>query len=300
VRGAEPILQLQEYLRQRQAPIDLIAKIESAASIPRLAEIIAASDGIMIARGDLGAELPYEEVPLLQDEITARCRTAGKPVVVATHMLESMIVNPTPTRAEVTDITHAIQQGADAIMLCGETATGRHPFKALEVMDAVARRIEAHLAANPAMRVIDDRILRCPTLVAEEPPFEGGKRGNRSRPSSKEEISRSAAILGNNLGAAGTLVITRRGLMAALLSRCRPATPIFAFTNTTHVRRRLGIYWGVHALLVKLSSEPEISIQRAIEQLLRRSLVTPGDRIIVLSDILAGGKFVETVQVRII
>jgi len=301
VRGAESILQLQEYLRQRQAPIDIIAKIESAASIPRLAEIIAASDGIMIARGDLGAELPYEEVPLLQDDITARCRAAGKPVVVATHMLESMIVNPTPTRAEVTDITHAIQQGADAIMLSGETATGRHPFKALEVMDAVARRIEAHLAANPAMRVIDDRILRCPTLAAEEEsPFAGGKRGNRSRPSSKEEISRSAAILGNNLGAAGTLVITRRGLMAALLSRCRPVTPIFAFTNTTHVRRRLGIYWGVHPLMVKLSSEPEISIQRAIEQLLRRNLVKPGDRIIVLSDILAGGKFVETVQVRII
>jgi pyruvate kinase len=142
-------------------------------------------------------------------------------------------------------------------------------------MDAVARRIERHLAQDTTVRV---------------------------RPSnqSKEELSRSAAILGNNLGVAGTLVITRRGLMAALLSKCRPVAPIFAFTNTTHVRRRLGIYWGVHPLLVDLSSDPEVSIQRAIEKLRRRQLIAPGDRIIVLSDILAGGEFVETIQVRII
>lgn len=301
VRSAAPILELKQYLRERQAPIELLAKIESAASIPRLGEIIAAGDGIMIARGDLGSEMPYEEVPLLQDEIIRQCRAAGKPVIVATHMLESMIVNPTPTRAEVTDITHAIQQGTDAIMLSGETATGRHPFKALEVMDTVAKRIEKHLALDPMIRIISDHV-----MARLLPPAESsvGAVGDAACPagrlSSKEEISRSAAILGNNLEATGTLVITRRGLMAALLSHCRPAPPIFAFTNTTHVRRRLGIYWGVHALLVKLSSDPEVSIQRAIEQLLKKALVKPGDRIIVLSDILAGGKFVETVQVRII
>jgi len=275
VREAAAITGLVGYLRERQAPISVLAKIESADSIPRLDEIIEASNGIMIARGDLGAELPCEEVPLLQEEIVRKCRAAGKPVVVATHMLESMIVNPTPTRAEVTDITHAVQQGADAIMLSGETATGRHPLKALEVMDAVARRIERHMHQDPTVRV---------------------KAVSRS----KEEISRSAAILGNNLGVAGTLVITRRGLMATLLSKCRPVAPIFAFTNTTHVRRRLGIYWGVQPMLVKLSNEPEASIQRAIEQLVKRRLVGAGDRIVVLSDILAGGKFVETIQVRII
>lgn len=275
VREAAAITDLTRYLKEKQAPISVLAKIESAESIPRLDEIIAASHGIMIARGDLGAELPCEEVPLLQEEIVRKCRAAGKPVIVATHMLESMIVNPTPTRAEVTDITHAVQQGADAIMLSGETATGRHPLKALEVMDAVARRIERHLAHDTTVRISPS---------------------NRS----KEELSRSAAILGNNLGVAGTLVITRRGLMAMLLSKCRPVTPIFAFTNTTHVRRRLGIYWGVHPLLVDLSSDPEVSIQRAIEKLRRRRLIAPGDRIIVLSDILAGGEFVETIQVRII
>ncbi len=275
VRQAAAITGLIDYLKEKQAPISVLAKIESAESIPHLDEIVAASHGIMIARGDLGAELPYEEVPLLQDEIVRKCRAAGKPVIVATHMLESMIVNPAPTRAEVTDITHAVQQGADAIMLSGETATGRHPLKAVEVMDAVARRIERQLALDTTVRVSPSKL-------------------------SKEEISRSAAILGNNLGVAGILVITRRGLMATLLSKCRPVAPIFAFTNTTHVRRRLGLYWGVHPLLVDLSNDPEVSIQRAIEKLHRRKIIAPGDRIIVLSDILAGGKFVETIQVRII
>jgi len=275
VRGEASINELQKYLQERNAPIDLLAKIESAESIPRLDEIIEAADGIMIARGDLGAELPFEEVPLLQDEIIRKCRILGKPVVVATHMLESMIVNPTPTRAEVTDITYAVQEGADAIMLSGETATGKYPFKALEVMDAVARRIERQMDLNTAVQV----------RISNKP---------------KDEIARSAAILSNNLQAVGTLVITRRGLMAVLLSKCRPIAPILAFTNTSHVRRRLGIHWGIHALRIKFSNEPEVSIQRAIEQLQRKGITKSGDRIIVLSDILAGGKFVETVQIRII
>ncbi|ADH85946.1 pyruvate kinase [Desulfurivibrio alkaliphilus] len=278
VREAGPIVDLQKRLQARGVAMEVFAKIESAASIPELDDIIAVADGVMIARGDLGAELPYEDVPLLQDEIIAKCRRAGKPVIVATHMLESMIVNPTPTRAEVTDITHAVQQGADAIMLSGETATGRYPRKALEVMGTVAGRIERHLAAGSA-----------PFLSARE---------DRLRP--KREIAHSAAMLSNNLQAVGTLVITRRGLMAALLSQCRPRGPIFAFTNTTHVRRRLGIYWGVQAFVVALSSDPEVTIQRAIEQLLRKGVVRSGEKIIVLSDILAGGKFVETVQVRVI
>ena len=296
VRGAEPIVELQHHLEARGVSVEVLAKIESAASIPELDRIIAVADGVMIARGDLGAELPYEDVPLLQDRIIVKCRRAGKPVIVATHMLESMIVSPTPTRAEVTDITHAVQQGADAIMLSGETATGRYPYKALEVMETVARRIERDLAEE----TIRTSICSCQSITRSSSAAEPGLDPRTARVRSKIEISRSAAILGNNLQAAGTLVITRRGLMAALLAQCRPVSPIFAFTNTTHVRRRLGIYWGVHAMVVKLSSDPEVSIQRAIAQLRSRELVVEGERIIVLSDILAGGQFVETVQVRII
>jgi len=275
VRDASSIVKLQNYLKEKKAPIKILAKIESAEAIPQLDEIVAVTDGVMIARGDLGAELPYEEVPLLQGEIIKKCREAGKPVVVATHMLESMIFNPTPTRAEVTDITYAVQQGADAIMLSGETATGKHPLRALETMDTVARRIEKSMKTDVKVRVAAS--------------------GN-----SKEEIARSAAILNNNLKATGTLVITRRGLIAVLLSKCRPISPIFAFTNTSHVRRRLGIHWGIHAYLIKFSNDPEISIQRAIEQLKRKEIVTTGNRIIVLSDILVEGNYIETVQVRII
>lgn len=273
VKGAFAIEELRKYIKERNAPIDILAKIESAEAIPHIDKIIEVSDGIMIARGDLGAELPYEEVPLLQEQIVEKCRIAGKPVIVATHMLESMIVNPTPTRAEVTDITQAVLQGTDALMLSGETATGKHPLKALEVMDVVACRIERQIEQDTSVKV-------------------------QASSNAKYEIARSASILNNNLKAAATLVFTRRGLMAVLLSRCRPNSPIYAFTNTTHVRRRLGLHWGVYAFRIKFSRDPENSIDRAVEQLRRRRLLNAGDRMIVVSDILAGGKFVETVQVR--
>lgn len=275
VKNASAIEEVQIYINEREAPIDIFAKIESAEAIPHIDEILSVSDGIMIARGDLGAELPFEEVPLLQEEIVSKCRAAGKPVIVATHMLESMIVNPTPTRAEVTDITQAVLQGTDAIMLSGETATGKHPLKSLHVMDVVARRIEKQMELDTKVKV-------------------------KASGNAKNEIARSASILNNNLKAAASLVFTRRGLMAVLLSQCRPNGPIYAFTNTTHVRRRLGIHWGVHAFIIKFSKDPEVSIDRAIAKLKKENLIMDDDRIIVLSDILAGGKFIETVQVRIV
>ena len=275
VKSAPAIKKLQQYISEKRAAIDVIAKIESAEAIPHIDEILAAADGIMIARGDLGAELPFEEVPLLQDQIVDKCRIAGKPVIVATHMLESMIVNPTPTRAEVSDITQAVLQSTDAIMLSGETATGKHPLRSLQVMDVVAQRIERQMEQDTKVRM----------QVSDN---------------AKYEIARSASILNNNLKAVATLVFTRRGLMAVLLSQCRPNGSIYAFTNTTHVRRRLGIHWGVHAFRIKFSKDPEVSIDRAIAQLQRKKRIKEGDRIIVLSDILAGGKFIETVQVRIV
>ena len=160
-------------------------------------------------------------------------------------------------------------------MLSGETTTGKYPLKALEVMDQVARRTEQRQNLDPKVRV-------------------------EASDNSKYEICRSAAILNNNLQAKATLVFTRRGLMAVLLSRCRPNQPIYAFTNTSHVRRRLAIHWGVQAFIVKFSKAPETTISRAIKLLTEKDIVSAGDRVIVVSDILADGKFVETVQVRII
>ncbi len=275
VKKADAIVELQQYLREKNAKVDVIAKIESAEAIPHLAEIVGVADGVMIARGDLGAEIPFEEVPHLQKEIVEKCRQAGKPVIIATHMLESMIINPTPTRAEVTDITQAVLQGADCTMLSGETTTGKYPLRALEVMDKVACCTEQRQSRDLKVSV-------------------------EASNNAKYEISRSAAILNNNLKAKATLVFTRRGLMAVLVSRCRPNGSIFAFTNTSNVRRRLAIHWGVQAFIVHFSKSPETTICRAIKLLSQKNKIFPGDRVIVVSDILADGKFVETVQVRII
>jgi pyruvate kinase len=145
VKDAQVVHELKDYLRSCNADIHVIVKIESADSIPNLHSIITASDGAMVARGDLGAELPIEEVPLLQEEIIRMCRSMGKAVIVATNMLESMIVHPTPTRAEVSDIAIAVREGADAVMLSGETAHGKFPLKAVKVMHTVALRTEATL-----------------------------------------------------------------------------------------------------------------------------------------------------------
>lgn len=273
VKNEVAIEELQHYLQQRKSSIDVIAKIESAESIHHLDKIVYAADGIMVARGDLGAELPYEEVPLLQEKIVQKCRLTGKPVIIATHMLESMIVNPTPTRAEVTDISQAVKQSTDAMMLSGETATGKHPNKSLMIMDAVAQRIERQMEKDTAVR----------KAPSDNP---------------KHEIARTASILNNNLSAVATLVFTRSGLIASLLSQCRPNGAIYAFTNTPHVRRKLGIHWGIQGFRIKFSKDPEVSIDRAIEKLLREDKIQKGDRIIVLSDILVGEEFVETVQVR--
>lgn len=274
VKNPQAIMELKKYLADQKIVIDVIAKIESAAAIPHLEEIIEAADGVMVARGDLGAEIPLEEVPLVQEEIVKIARELGKPVVVATHLLESMIVHPTPTRAEVTDITHAILQRADSIMLSGETAAGNHPMKSLEVMDTVAKRIEKKLRESKKIMVEASNV--------------------------KESMVMSASIMANNLEGSAIIVITRRGHMAGLLSRCRPNPPIYAFTNTTNVRRRLNIYWGVTSFRIDFSKDPEKTIQRAIALLKNRKLAKTMNRVIVVSDILASDEFVETVQIRTI
>lgn len=273
IKDEKAIKELRKYLKKKKTAIEIIAKIESADSIPHLEAILEEADGAMIARGDLGAEIPLEEVPLVQDDVVTKCRKLGKPVIVATHLLESMIIHPTPTRAEVTDITKAVTQKSDGIMLSGETAAGNYPFKALEVMDRVATRIEQKLIENKKIMV----------AVTDEP---------------KEEIVMSASIMANNLDSKAILVFTRRGYMATLLSRCRPNSPTYAFTNTSNVRRRLNLYWGVIPYRIDFSKDPEKTIQRAIKLLESKKILHKGDNVIIVSDILAGEEFVETIQVR--
>ncbi|XP_076905381.1 pyruvate kinase isozyme G, chloroplastic-like [Bidens hawaiensis] len=254
VKNAEVVRELKDYLKSCNADIHVIVKIESADSIVNLPSILAASDGAMVARGDLGAELPIEEVPLLQEDIIRRCQDLQKPVIVATNMLESMIDHPTPTRAEVSDIAIAVRQGADAIMLSGETAHGKFPLKAVKVMHTVALRTE-----SSSINMV---------------PL-----GRKSKKSHMGEIfGYHAATIANTL-ATPILVFTRTGSMAVILSHYRPFSTIFAFTNVKRVQQRLILYHGVMPIYMEFSDDAEETFSRALKILVDKNLVKEGQYI---------------------
>ncbi|XWS37922.1 hypothetical protein CRYUN_Cryun19dG0086700 [Craigia yunnanensis] len=256
VKDAQVVHELKNYLQSCDADIHVIVKIESADSIPNLHSIITASDGAMVARGDLGAELPIEEVPLLQEEIIRICRSMGKAVIVATNMLESMIVHPTPTRAEVSDIAIAVREGADAVMLSGETAHGKFPLKAVKVMHTVALRTEATISGG------------------EMPPNLGQAFKNHM----SEMFAYHATMMSNTLGIS-TVVFTRTGFMAILLSHYRPSGTIFAFTNEKRIQQRLALYQGVCPIYMELSDDAEETFKNALALLQKQGMVKEGEEV---------------------
>lgn len=272
VKDGKAITELKKYLKDGGHQVEVIAKVESADAAKNLEEITKATDGVMVARGDLGSELAVEEVPLLQDEMIRLCRKYNKPVIVATHLLESMITNPTPTRAEVTDIAFAVKSKADAIMLSGESAVGKYPNKAVRIMDVVAKRIEKEL--------IQDNI----SVEKTDNP--------------QIETVRAASTIADNLNAKSILVFTRSGKMAVLLSQFRSNVPVMAFTNTSHARRRLNLYWGITASRISFSSNPEKTIERAVAQLKEQKLIKKKDTIVIVSDLLVNDEYVNSVQIR--
>lgn len=273
VKHRDAVDELKKFLKENKHPVDVISKIESAQAMDNIEGIVEASDGIMVARGDLGAELPIEDVPVIQDRLIRMSRDNGKPVIVATQLLESMMINPTPTRAEVSDIAKAVSEKSDCIMLSGETAMGRFANKTVNIMDIVSRRIEKTFLENPKV-----------TMAVSDDP--------------NKEIVRSAAILANNLEAKGILVFTRSGFMASLVAQSRPNSPIYAFTNTSHVRRRMNIMWGVYPVRIDFSKTPEKTINRSFNYLVDSGQLKEGDRVILISDIIVENKFVQTVQIR--
>ncbi|XP_050254689.1 plastidial pyruvate kinase 2 isoform X3 [Quercus robur] len=258
VKDAQVVHELKNYLQSCGADIHVIVKIESADSIPNLHSIITASDGAMVARGDLGAELPIEEVPLLQEEIIRICRSMGKAVIVATNMLESMIVHPTPTRAEVSDIAIAVREGADAVMLSGETAHGKFPLKAVKVMHTVALRTEA-------------------TISGGEMP---ANLGQAFKNHMSEMFAYHATMMSNTLGTS-IVVFTRTGFMATLLSHYRPSGTIFAFTNEKTIQQRLAVYQGVCPIYMQFSEDAEETFSNALA-LLRQGMVKEGEEVALL------------------
>lgn len=271
VKSADVITHLKSYIaaRSRDADISVIAKIESIDSLKNLEEIILASDGAMVARGDLGAQIPLEQVPSAQQKIVQVCRQLNRPVIVASQLLESMIEYPTPTRAEVADVSEAVRQRADALMLSGESAMGQYPEKALTVLRSVSVRIEKWWREEKRHE-------------AMELPHIGSSFADNI----SEEICISAAKMANNLGVDALFVYTKSGHMASLLSRCRPDCPIFAFTTTTSVRRRLNLQWGLIPFRLSFSDDMESNLNKTFSLLKARGMIKSGDLVIAVSDML--------------
>jgi len=301
VKTAETVNHLKSYLKskcldgQRVVP-GVVSKIESPDSLDNLDDIVAASDAVMVARGDLGSQIPLEDVPVVQQQITAACRRLNKPCIVASHLLRSMLEHPTPTRAEVADIADVVQQRADALMLSGESAAGLHPMKSLDVLRAVALRTEqqqleygGHQAGGGVASGMLERLYR--------------EKSGETKISEQEYISEglcaSAAHLAEQLNVSAIFVYTKRGYMASLLSRCRPSCPIFAFTDTDAVRRRMNLSWGIVPFRIDLFKDnPERTVERTFKLLRARDLIKEGELVIVVSDVGPTADVIRSIQVR--
>jgi pyruvate kinase len=264
---------LRRVLKKAGSRAQVVAKIEDQSAVRHIGQMIDAADVVMIARGDLGIECPMEELPIIQRKIVKRCLRIGKPVIVATHMLESMIENPVPTRAEITDVANAVYEQADAIMLSGETSMGRYPVDCVKVFDRVARRIERSGGAGYGQ----DAILE----------------------DNRQKTCASAVVLANSLTRANLVVFTHHGTMARYVSNLRPENaPIFAFTPNEEIFRQVIISWGVHPIMLEFADDPHLTIEAAIKYLRENKLTQRGDNLIVLSDILGGKDKVDSVQLR--
>jgi len=274
VREANDIAMLRQLLVSLGgSDISIVAKIEDQSAVHNVREIIAETDGIMVARGDLGIEWPYEELPIIQRRIVKKCLAAGKPVIVATHMLESMIQNPLPTRAEITDVANAVFEQADAIMLSGETTVGKYPVKCVEVLHKVASRIER----SGGIKFHEE------LNFAEE----------------RDRVATSAVHMANQIQADGLVVFTRSGRSAEVCAALRPRySPIFAFTPDEGLARRLCLRYAVKPMVMKFNSSPLSNIDQAEDILLQQGVLPRGAKLVVLTDQQHNGERYWTVQNR--
>jgi pyruvate kinase len=272
-REASDILELKRVLREAGSGARTVAKIEDQSAVKFIKEIIEASDAVMVARGDLGIECRLEELPIIQRRIIKRCLEIGRPVIVATHMLESMIENPVPTRAEVTDVANAVFEQADAVMLSGETATGKYPLQCVGILDRVAVRIGRSGGAGYAANAI---------LATQ-----------------RQKTVRSAVHLANSLDDARLVVFTQTGELASYASHLRPVrSAILAFAPRAEVVRALALNWGVHARRLDFHTDPEETFNAAEKDLLAAGLVRSGEKLIVLRDQVEGEERFDSIQIR--
>jgi pyruvate kinase len=268
VRQAAEVTELKRLVRSAGSSTQVLAKIEMAEALENLDEILEASDGIMAARGDLGVELPLEEVPLVQRTLVARARAAHKPILIATQMLESMIERARPTRAEATDVAWAVLSGADAVMLSAETATGAHPLLAVQTLDRIARQVEGHLWQEGAF-----------DAVAE--PAE------HDRPLSLDvAVARATSQLSRDLRVRTVVVPSQTGATARMVAAARPAAPVVAVSSDVGVCRRLNLLWGVVPITASATDLPRPELARRVAREL--NLASTGDFLLVVSGFRGG------------
>src|SRR6266480_3504633 len=267
---------LRRVLKKAKSSAKGVAKIEDQSAVRNILGMIEEADVVMIARGDLGIECPMEELPIIQRKIVKSCLRVGKPVIVATHMLESMIDSPMPTRAEVTDVANAIFEQTDAIMLSGETTVGKYPVKCVEVFDRIAQRIERSGGAN----FYEQAELTSP----------------------RQKLVKSAVVLANELKADAMVVFTIRGNMARHAAWMRPRhSVIYAMCENWSVVNALALTWGVTPLIASFNhADPENTIDPALQTLIAKGLLKRGNTIVVISSITVGEQIADAVQMRVV
>jgi pyruvate kinase len=265
VRNADDVYEVTDAIESAGGDIPVISKIERAGAVDNIDEIVEASYGVMVARGDLGVECPLEHVPVIQKRIIHSAQDAGVPVITATEMLDSMVHSRRPTRAEASDVANAVLDGTDAVMLSGETAIGDHPVRVVETMDRIVREVEA---SGEYAETREGRV----------PPAADG--------SQTEALARAARFLARDLGAAAIVAVSESGYTARITAKFHPAVPVVATTPRDRVRRQLALSWGVDAQYAAYREDIEGMIDAAVDTAIEAGAVESGDTVVVLSGMM--------------
>nr|WP_325194618.1 pyruvate kinase [uncultured Oscillibacter sp.] len=265
VRTAADVREIRQLLDKHNSNIRIIAKIENQEGVSNLADILAVADGIMVARGDMGVEIDFTEIPIIQKDMIAKCVACGKPVITATQMLDSMIENPRPTRAEITDVANAIYDGTSAIMLSGETAAGKYPVEAVRTMDAIALRTEANIECDMPVR-----------------------KAKQTKLSITAATAHAACTTAMDIGADAILSVSQRGVTAQMVSRFRPSTTVVALLLDPQVQRQMALYWGVEPITMPFASSTDELVDFAVQAAEEAGIVKQGDLVVVTAGVPVG------------
>jgi pyruvate kinase len=259
VKKASDVKDMRKYLAELKSNASIIAKIEDQEGVDNMDEIISEADAVMVARGDLGVEIPMEEIPIVQEQIVRKCIMGGKPVIIATHLLESMIENPRPTRAEITDVANAVFQKSDCIMLSGETTKGAYPIECVETMAKISKKVQSKLRFEMLNGIKTKDV--------------------------KEAITLGACVNAENLDAKAIIVFTKTGKLVSLVAKKRPNIDIFAFTEDNNVRRKLTLFWNVFPFKINFNQNYDSMVLDAVNILKQNKFLLPRDRTVIVSDV---------------